>query len=127
MGSLASVPWLGWSGIALVLLGLSLRVWANRTLGQFYTRTLRVNESQKIVQQGPYRLIRHPGYVGVIALWIGAGLATTNWIAAAVITLMMLAVYDYRIRSEEAMLEAAFGEEYCQYAAHTWKLVPLVY
>jgi protein-S-isoprenylcysteine O-methyltransferase Ste14 len=53
-------------GIALMGLGLGVRLWAMLTLGQFYTRTLRVSEGQHVVEQGPYRLIRHPGYVGTM-------------------------------------------------------------
>ena len=66
----------GWIGLVIAILGIALRFWANRTLGQFYTRTLRVTEDQPIIDQGPYRVIRHPGYLGVLLMWVGASLAT---------------------------------------------------
>jgi protein-S-isoprenylcysteine O-methyltransferase Ste14 len=127
IGRLGKGNAIGWVGIVVMLSGLALRVWANRILGQFYTSTLRVTDRQRIVQQGPYKILRHPGYSGMLLMWGGAGLASANWIATAVIILMMVSSYRYRIISEEAMLLAKFGEEYQAYSARTWKLLPFIY
>jgi protein-S-isoprenylcysteine O-methyltransferase Ste14 len=116
-----------WFGILIMLLGLGLRIWSMHVLGEYYTRTLRVTERQAIVTQGPYRKIRHPGYLGVICLWIGFGLAVGNWIATIVMAILLFGVYGYRIRSEEAMLIDRFGEDYRAYRKRTWSLVPFVY
>jgi|SRR5262245_31672009 len=127
IGRLGMGDAIGWFGIVVMLGGLALRVWANRILGRFYTSTLRVTDRQRIVRQGPYKILRHPGYSGIILMWAGAGLATANWIVTMVIILLMIASYRYRILSEEAMLQAKFGEEYQAYATHTWKLLPFIY
>src|SRR5262245_32569760 len=74
------LAWVGWLGVAIALFGLFFRWWANRVLGEFYTRTLKVTENQIIVRAGPYRVIRHPGYLGSILIWTGAAIATANWI-----------------------------------------------
>jgi protein-S-isoprenylcysteine O-methyltransferase len=116
-----------WLGVALAMGGLSLRVWANRTLGRFYTRTLRMTGDQTIVRRGPYKLIRHPGYAGVMTLFIGAGLGTANWIVTIVIAVLMVTAYTYRISSEERMLVATLGQDYRDYMAKTWRLIPLLY
>ena len=119
--------WVGAAGLAAMLAGLALRAWAMRTLGAFYTRTLLVASGQRIVARGPYRLVRHPGYLGTILVWVGAALAAANWLATATVGLLMLAAYGYRIGSEEAMLVESFGEEYRAYMARTWRLVPRLY
>src|SRR5262249_24546636 len=106
---------LGWAGLGLMLSGIGLRTWANKTLGAFYTRTLRVTAEQRIVEDGPYRVVRHPGYTGSILLWLGAGLATMNWLVTSIITLVTMSAYIYRIRSEELMLEQSFGDAYQVY------------
>jgi len=67
--------------------GLSLRYWAAKTLGEFYTRTLRIIEGHHIVSQGPCRFIRNPGYLGILMLNAGAGLAVMNWIVLLTSTL----------------------------------------
>src|SRR3989442_1487212 len=63
---------MAWSGIAAMLSGLVLRIWASRVLGSFYTRTLRTEAHQHLIAEGPYRLVRHPGYLGALLLWLGA-------------------------------------------------------
>jgi protein-S-isoprenylcysteine O-methyltransferase Ste14 len=119
--------WLGWVGVGLMLAGLALRLLAARTLGAFYTRTLVAAPGQPVVQRGPYRVVRHPGYLGDLILWIGAALATQNLVAIAGIPVVMIAVYAYRIRREEAMLNATLGDSYAAYVARTWGLIPWVY
>jgi protein-S-isoprenylcysteine O-methyltransferase Ste14 len=122
-----STAWASWPGVVLVLCGIALRVWANLTLGRFYTRTLRVLEDHALVQRGPYRLIRHPGYLGTIVMWAGAGLAAANWAAILLVLAVLGLVYYHRIEAEEAMLLERLGKEYADYRLHTWKLVPFLY
>jgi protein-S-isoprenylcysteine O-methyltransferase Ste14 len=114
-------------GLSAMLSGLTVRSWANRVLGAAYTRTLRVDAEQRIVQDGPYRLVRHPGYLGTLLVWLGAALALGNGVSLAVSGTMLLRAYRRRIGAEERMLRDAFGEEYERYASRTWRLVPGLY
>jgi protein-S-isoprenylcysteine O-methyltransferase Ste14 len=127
IGTLPFSVIVGWLGISLGLLGLAVRVWAFKTLGQFYTRTLRHTENQHIVREGPYRFIRHPGYVGVLLIFLGAALAMTNWISIGITAVAMFTAYHYRIQTEEDMLMTALGKEYGDYRAQTRRLIPFVY
>src|SRR6185369_11004178 len=117
---------LRWLGLSIMVFGLGLRFWSMRVLGRYYTRTLRVAEQQAIVTQGPYRIIRHPGYLGTICVWMGFALAVGNWLALIIHAILLLGVYGYRIRSEEAMLIDTFGIEYQEYCNQTWRLVPFI-
>ena len=117
----------GWIGFAIALIGIVLRISANLTLGKFYTRTLRVLDNQSIVQQGLYRFIRHPGYLGTILMLTGAGLAVTNWIILLLIFVTISTAYHYRIQAEEVMLLERLGQQYADYKTHTWRLLPFVY
>jgi protein-S-isoprenylcysteine O-methyltransferase len=110
-----------------MLSGLALRIWALRVLGAFYTRTLRTDTGQHLIDEGPYGLIRHPGYLGDILMWLGAGVATANGIVTGMIILPLVRAYQYRIRVEEAMLTNAFPQEYPSYARRTWRLIPFIY
>jgi protein-S-isoprenylcysteine O-methyltransferase Ste14 len=118
---------LGWGGVTIMTIGLALRVWAAGVLGRFYTRTLRTVEQQRIVRCGPYRMVRHPGYLGVMLMWVGAGLAVLNWITLAVIVVATVSAYIHSVQAEEAMLAQAFEEEFIAYRAKTWKLIPFIY
>jgi protein-S-isoprenylcysteine O-methyltransferase Ste14 len=117
----------GWLGLILMICGLAMRYWAAKTLGEFYTRTLQIIEEQKIINQAPYNVIRHPGYFGTLLMEIGAGLAVTNWVVLLVAVVIGITSRAYRIGVEEKMLEASFEEEYKVYADNTWKLVPFLY
>jgi len=118
--------YVGWIGLLVMIGGLLLRYWAAKTLGEFYTRTLRIVEGHQIVAEGPYRIIRNPGYLGILMLNAGAGLAVTNWIVLLASTLTGLVSFGYRIRVEEAMLGTSFGEQYKLYLSKTWRLIPFV-
>ena len=114
-------------GVVLMAAGVVLRVVAMRTLGKFFTRTLRMREEQHVVSTGIYRRVRHPGYLGEIVLWIGSGLATSNVIPLVLISGAILTAYLRRIAAEERMMAAQLGEEYLAYTARSWKLVPFVF
>jgi protein-S-isoprenylcysteine O-methyltransferase len=120
-------PTVGWAGLAMMASGIALRTWANTVLGASYTRTLRVEADQQLIEGGPYRLLRHPGYSGSLLLWLGAGLATTNSAVTVLIAVVTGGAYMYRVRSEEAMLAATFGAAFESYRRRTWKLIPLIY
>jgi len=118
---------LAWVGVAIMALGLLLRIWSARTLGEFYTRTLLVSGRQQLVESGPYRWLRHPGYSGDIVLLLGAGVASGNVFVLAVIALMVLPAYAYRIHVEEIMLHQQFGATFERYAQTRWRVIPFLY
>lgn len=118
--------WIGWLGVTVSLFGLLFRWWANRVLGAFYTRTLKVVENQSIVRAGPYGVIRHPGYLGSILMWSGAAASTANWIVLLIVLIVMCVVYVYRIQNEEKMLLST-NADYAEYRKHTWRLIPFMF
>ena len=118
---------IGGLGLVIMMAGTGLRYWAAETLGEYYMRTLQIKTQHTVVEVGPYHVIRHPGYLGVILMFIGAGLAVVNWIAIVVIPVILLLAYHYRIRVEEKMLQSALGEPYTDYMGRSWRLIPYVY
>jgi len=107
-------------------LGPFIRWWANRVLGAFYTRMLKVAENQVIVQEGLYRIIRHPGYLGSILMWGGVAAATANWIVLVIVSIVMISAYTYRIENEEKMLVTTLAD-YSEYRSHTRRLIPFIF
>jgi len=114
------------AGLFLQLGGLALRLSAMRTLGGFYTRTLQTVEAQPVVEAGPYRLVRHPGYAGAMLMWIGLGLASRNGTAAAAMTTVMAWAYRRRIVSEEKLLVRVLPE-YESYRKRTNRIIPYLW
>ena len=79
-----------------------------------------------MIRSGPYKLLRHPIYTGLLAMYAGTALVTGRWLA---IIGLALAVFAYwrKIRLEEANLNVAFGADYDAYRRETWALLPGVF
>ncbi|HEX3271907.1 MAG TPA: isoprenylcysteine carboxylmethyltransferase family protein [Ktedonobacterales bacterium] len=116
-----------WVGIALMLIGVSLRSWAVRTLGRYFLPVVAVRADQQVVRDGPYRLIRHPTYSGALITLLGLGLTLTNWAVLVVLLGCALAGLAYRVRVEEQALLQALGQSYREYMAQTTRFVPFLF
>ena len=78
------------------------------------------------MDNGPYKLIRHPSYTGGLLILIGLGLALQSW-GAVLITLLILSLaYGYRIHVEEKLLVTELGDEYIDYMKRTKRLIPYI-
>jgi len=117
----------GFVGLIVMGSGLGLRVWATLTLGRYYTGTLMILEDHKVVSEGPYSVVRHPGYLGDILLWSGFGVISSSLVLVVLFPAMFAIVYAYRISVEERMLVRELGDGYVQYQKKTRKIIPLVY
>jgi protein-S-isoprenylcysteine O-methyltransferase Ste14 len=116
-----------WLGISLIYVGMALRLYAIIVLGTFFTTTVAVAPEQTVVEAGPYRLIRHPSYTGLLILLLGFGLSlTNNWLSLLVIMGCALISLSYRIHVEEQVLKAHLGQPYQEYMQRTKRLVPFV-
>lgn len=118
--------WVAWLGVVVAFCGLLLRTWANRVLGRFYMRKRQAMQGEPIIRNGPYRVIRHPAYLGMILLWLGVAASTGNWIVFAIIAIIIGIAYYYRIESEEQMLLSTLPG-YAEYRSRTWRLIPPLY
>ena len=114
------------TGLIMQACGLALRVWSMRTLGSFYTRTLRTTQDQHVVDSGPYRMIRHPGYTGALLVWTGLALASRSALATVLVAGLMGRAYRRRITAEENLLQRALPQ-YGDYSRRTKKLIPLIW
>jgi protein-S-isoprenylcysteine O-methyltransferase len=110
-------------GLAVIAAGLVLRVWSMQTLSEAYSRTLRVTNEQSVVDRGPYRHIRHPGYLGSLLVWTGFALSSGSAIIVGSVAALLLPAYAHRMDAEERLLERALPG-YADYRARTKKLVP---
>ena len=116
-----------WVGVGAACAGLALRWWAMIVLGRFYTRTLTTTSDQHVVAHGPYRWVRHPGYLGCLLTWVGAAAATRNVLVVVLVLVVLLLAYARRMAVEEAMLVESLGEAYVAYQRRSWRLVPFLF
>jgi protein-S-isoprenylcysteine O-methyltransferase Ste14 len=112
--------------LALVFLvgGLALRWVAIVTLGRLFTVDVAVHSSHAVVRSGPYRLVRHPAYTGLLLAFLGLGVFFANWLSiVALLVPIGLAVVN-RVLKEERTLKEALGPEYTSYCARTKRFIP---
>ncbi len=114
-------------GVTLMLLGVALRWYAIWTLGGYFTRDVAVSADQQVVQNGPYRFIRHPAYSGTLLTMLGVGLAMTNWASLVALLTSVLVGHMYRVSVEEKALIRIIGEPYVEYMGRTKRFIPLVF
>jgi protein-S-isoprenylcysteine O-methyltransferase Ste14 len=114
-------------GLCLMIGGTIFRVWCIRTLGRFFTTTVKTQEKQKIITNGAYKVVRHPSYSGAYIAALGSSLFLHAWTALILTILVLFIAYYFRIKAEEETLVRAFGEEYRVYRVRTKKLIPLLY
>jgi protein-S-isoprenylcysteine O-methyltransferase Ste14 len=119
------LPAIAWVGVAFGFLGLGTRLWAVLTLRERYTKTLLVHAEHAFERRGPYRWVRHPGYLGSLLVLNGMALASGNWMVLASSLIATLLAYAYRIRVEDRMLVDAFGQPYADYRQQVRALLPI--
>jgi len=116
------------AGLLTQATGLIVRAWSMRVLGQSYSRTLRAEgNEQPVINTGPYRLVRHPGYLGSLLTWTGFALTSRSAPVVALITGLLGAAYRRRITAEEELLRRDLPG-YTSYGEQTKKkLIPFVW
>ncbi len=115
-----------WLGIVLVYVGLAFRLYAIIVLGRYFTPSVAVVADQHVVEDGPYKLIRHPAYTGLLIMFLGFGLSSTNWLSLLALMGCILIGLSYRIYVEERVLQEHLGKRYQEYMQRTKRLIPFV-
>jgi protein-S-isoprenylcysteine O-methyltransferase Ste14 len=115
-----------WIGVTLYAAGGALRLWPVFVLGRRFSGLVAIQPGHTLVTDGIYRTIRNPSYLGLFTLSLGWALAFRSLPGVLLVALMVPPLIA-RIRSEEALLGAQFGEEYRAYCARTWRLIPGLY
>lgn len=114
-------------GALLAAAGIAFRQWAIYVLGRFFTVYVRVSEGQTVVESGPYRVLAHPSYTGMVMIFIGIGLMLGNWLSLACLAILPTAGLVVRIKIEERALLAGIGEPYRRFLETRSRLVPGVW
>jgi protein-S-isoprenylcysteine O-methyltransferase Ste14 len=112
-------------GVVLTWMGVAFAIWARIHLGADWSGIVAIKEGQRLVRSGPYALVRHPIYTGILLGFIGTALAigeVRGLLSVALITAACL----FRIRMEERWLLEEFGAEYEQYRREVKALIPFV-
>ncbi|MEM8523635.1 MAG: isoprenylcysteine carboxylmethyltransferase family protein [Bacteroidota bacterium] len=114
-------------GLFLLVTGSTIRIWAISHLGKYFANTVSFNSEHQLVKSGPYKIIRHPSYLGAYLAIIGSAFFLNSTVFASIAIVMMFFVYQYRIKVEEQGLIGIFQNEYLQYMKQSKRMIPFIY
>jgi len=114
------------TGLTLETGGLALAIWSRRLLGRNWSGEITIKENHDLVRSGPYRVVRHPIYTAVLAMYAGTAIVFGEVHALVGLAIGALA-YLRKIRLEEANLRNAFDGGYQEYCRETWTLIPGIF
>jgi protein-S-isoprenylcysteine O-methyltransferase Ste14 len=80
----------------------------------------------ELVRTGPYSIVRHPIYTSLLAMLLCSSLVFTQWLWVAITTAIFIIGTEIRVRSEDALLESRFGEEFRQYQRQVSAYIPFI-
>ena len=118
--------WPFWFGAAVTVAGLFFAVWAREHLGSNWSRSVTIKQGHELITTGPYALVRHPIYTGVLIGFLGTAIAASQVRGVVVLGLVFL-VFWAKLRMEEEWMRSQFGETYAIYADQTAALVPYLF
>jgi protein-S-isoprenylcysteine O-methyltransferase Ste14 len=118
-------PLLAWPAAALTIGGIGFAIWARLNLGRNWSPQPSRKEEHELVTTGPYRLLRHPIYTGMLLSLMGLALTGSSAGPPALIAGMF--VYLRRVRREERIMIELFADRYSVYCKHTWRLFPYIW
>lgn len=116
-------PWEFWLAALITALGLLFTVWARVHIGRNWSGVVTIKEGHELVDSGPYALVRHPIYTGLLVAFIGSALARGDWRAVLAVLVAWAALWR-KLRLEERWLTERFGEQYVAYCRRVPALVP---
>ena len=118
-------PWLTGFGVALFALGLGFAIWARVHIGRNWGTPMTQKDDPELVTSGPYHLVRHPIYSGILVAATGTAMALSwSWLVAV----GLAAVYFvYSASVEERYMTEQFPDAYPAYKHSTKRLVPFIF
>lgn len=114
-------------GVVLTVTGLMIRIHSILTLKQYFTYSVAKVDDHQLVETGLYKVIRHPGYLGQVMIFVGISISLSNWLSVLLMMIPITIGYIYRIKVEERFMLEQLGEDYLNYQKRTKRIIPMIY
>jgi protein-S-isoprenylcysteine O-methyltransferase Ste14 len=115
--------WPFWLGAAITIAGLMFAIWARVHLGRNWSRSVTIKQGHELITTGPYAVVRHPIYTGILTGFLGMAIAISQ-VRGFIVVLLFFLAFWIKLRMEEQWMRSQFGEEYAAYSRQTAALVP---
>jgi protein-S-isoprenylcysteine O-methyltransferase Ste14 len=113
-----------WLGLLIVFAGIAFAVWARTHLGRNWSGTVTVKENHELIRSGPYGIVRHPIYTGLLLAMFGTAIVSGEWRGLLAFCFLTVA-FLFKLRREERFMEESFPDTYPGYRAQVPALIPL--
>jgi protein-S-isoprenylcysteine O-methyltransferase Ste14 len=113
-------------GGAVTIAGLLFAVWARQHLASNWSSSVTIKQGHELITTGPYGLVRHPIYTGILTGFLGTEIALAQVRGLIAFVLVLLGFWT-KLRMEERWMRSQFGETYATYAHRTAALVPYLF
>jgi protein-S-isoprenylcysteine O-methyltransferase Ste14 len=114
-----------WIGLFMLAAGLGFAVCARRYLGRNWSGIVTVKQDHELIRSGPYALVRHPIYTGLLLAILGTAIAIGEW-RGLIAFVLITAGFVLKLRIEEDFMSETFGEQYARYRAEVPALIPFI-
>lgn len=114
-----------WIGAAVTVGGILFAVWARRHLGRNWSNAVTIKHDHELIRTGPYALVRHPIYTGILTGFLGTAIALSQ-VRGVIGFILIFLVLWAKLRMEEEWMRSQFGETYATYVHQTAALVPYI-
>jgi protein-S-isoprenylcysteine O-methyltransferase Ste14 len=114
-----------WLGFALTVAGLAFACWARVILGRNWSGVVQVKQDHELITRGPYSIVRHPIYTGLLLAFLGTAIGIGEW-RALIATVVVGVSFWRKLKLEERWMTEVFGEQYRSYRQRVKALIPWV-
>ena len=119
-----TLAWL-WPTVGLIVVGLGFATWARIWLGRNWSAEVTVKRDHELIRSGPYAVVRHPIYTGLLLALVGTALSISKWRALVGLVFISAALLR-RVTIEERFMTVQFGDAYRRYRADVPALIPFL-
>jgi protein-S-isoprenylcysteine O-methyltransferase Ste14 len=115
----------GYAGLALTFAGIAFAVWARFAIGRNWSGNVTIKQDHELIRSGPYALVRHPIYTGILLAIAGTALAVDEVRGVVAFVLVTIGLW-LKMGTEESFMIQQFGDQYQRYRREVKALIPFV-
>lgn len=113
-------------GLALTIAGIAFAILARAYLGRNWSGSVTVKKDHELIRTGPYSIVRHPIYTGLLLAALGGAIAL-GWLRGFIGVLLLAVALRVKSRLEEQFMQEQFGDQYISYKRDVKALIPFVW
>ncbi len=113
-------------GFVFLIPGFILMQVAEKYLGRQFSIEVTLQKNHQLIQDGPYKRIRHPRYLGILSFFLGISLVFRSALGIAIVC-ALLCVFIWRIVAEETLMQQEFGKTWEEYRQRSWRILPFIF